>query len=777
MMACFGAKSNGRLFRPPKTVLGRHLVIRRVFASLMLCAAAVFAAPVLAQTAPLQPPPADFASGPVQTGHLEAELVPETTGVAPGGLAYVAIRQHIIPGWHTYWRNPGDSGEATSAKWTLPSGWSVGDMVWPAPQRLPLGPLMNYGYTGQVLLPVALNVPGDAKVGSTATLKADVTFLVCADICVPEQAKLKLDLPVVSGRGAAPPLDPKWGAAIDKTLHDAPKPSGLEAAAAWVGQGPNRVLKLGVTGDAVKGVDLSHAYFFPFGNKVLDYAAKQSIEKGPDGLTLTLKPAEQAAGAAEVPALNGVLSLGAKAYEISARPEPIPAEAGGLGAVTAAPLTGEAVAQSTKGAATPLPPPGADLGLVSAVVFAFVGGLILNLMPCVFPVLSMKAASLAAHAHQPGEARSQGLAFLAGVLVTFLALAGLLIAAKAGGQAIGWGFQLQSPAVVGALALVMLLVALNMSGVFEAILPGQGAGTSLAGQGGLTGSFFTGMLAVVVAAPCTAPFMATALGFALTQPTPSALLVFLALGLGFAAPFVLVSLLPALRRLIPRPGAWMDTFKHLLAFPMYGTAAWLLWVFTLQAGSAALAWILAAAVLVGFCAWLVGRAQASGKPLVSGLSAAVAAVLAVTCLVSGARESTPAGAQTIDASAPAEATGKEAASEPFTPQRLADLQAQGKPVFVNFTAAWCVTCQVNERLALGSAQVAKALADTGAVYLKADWTNHNGEIAKLLAEHGRAGVPLYLVYSAKGGQPAVLPQLLTPGEVAQAIRAAGKAKA
>jgi thiol:disulfide interchange protein DsbD len=755
-------------------------VIRRVFASLMLCVTALIAAPVLAQTAPLQPPShADFVSGPVKTGHLEAELVPETTGVAPGGLAYVAIRQNITPGWHTYWRNPGDSGEATSAKWTLPNGWSVGDMVWPAPQRLPLGPLMNYGYTGQVLLPVALNVPGDAKPGTTQTLKADVTFLVCADICVPENAKLKLDLPVVSGTGAAPPLDPKWGAAIDKTLHDAPKASGLEAAAAWVGQGSNRVLKLGITGDEVKNVDLSHAYFFPFGNKVLDYAAKQSIEKGPGGLTLTLKPADQTANAADVPALDGVLSLGAKAYEIAARPEPIPAEAGGLGAVSPAPLKGETVAQSVggQGAAAPLPPPpGADLGLVTAVVFAFVGGLILNLMPCVFPVLSMKAASLAAHAHKAGEARRQAWAFLAGVMVAFLALAGLLIAAKAGGAAIGWGFQLQSPAVVGALALVMLVVALNMSGVFEAILPGQGAGTGLAAQGGLAGSFFTGMLAVVVAAPCTAPFMATALGFALTQPAPAALLVFVGLGLGFAAPFVLIGLVPALRRLIPRPGAWMDTFKHLLAFPMYGTAAWLLWVFTLQAGPSALAWILAAAVLVGFCAWLLGRAQVSGKPLVSGLTAAVAAVLAVACLVSGASQSAPAAAQTAsaDAGAPAEAAaGKEAASEPFTPQRLADLQAQGKPVFVNFTAAWCVTCQVNERLALGSAQVAKALADTGAVYLKADWTNHNSEIAKLLAEHGRAGVPLYLVYGAKGGAPRVLPQLLTPGGVAEAIRAAG----
>jgi thiol:disulfide interchange protein DsbD len=751
-------------------------VFRRAFASLVFVGLAAAVGPAAAQTVALRPPPAEFAAGPVKTGHLEAELVPETSGVAPGGLAYVAIRQDIQKGWHTYWRNPGDSGEATSAKWTLPGGWSVGDWAWPAPQRLPLGPLMNYGYTGQVLLPVSLNVPASAKPGTQVTLKADVIFLVCADICVPEEAKLKLDVPVVAG---TPPTDPRWGAAIDQTLMNAPKAAGLEAAVAWAGQGQNRVLKLGVTGEAVKGVDLSHAYFFPFDPKAVDHAARQQIEKGPNGLTLTLKPGQQTANAAAAPSLDGVLSLGAKAYEVSAAPEPIPAEAGGLGAVTPAPLKAEVVAQSTVGQATAAipPPPAADIGLVTAVAFAVVGGLILNLMPCVFPVLSMKAASLASHAHKEGEARAQGLAFLAGVLVTFLALAGLLLAAKAGGAAIGWGFQLQSPAVVGALSLVMLGVALNMSGVFEASLPGQGAGGSLAARGGLAGSFFTGMLAVVVAAPCTAPFMATALGFALTQSAPAALLVFAGLGLGFAAPFVAITFIPALMRLFPRPGAWMDTLKHLLAFPMYGTAAWLLWVFTLQTGSNALALMLAAAVLVGFCAWLVGRAQAGGKPLIPGLAAGVAAVLAIACLVFGARETAPAAAaQTAssDQPAPAEAGGKEAASEPFSPERLADLQAQGKPVFVNFTAAWCVTCQVNERIALGSPEVAKALADVGGVYLKADWTNHNSEIAKLLAEHGRAGVPLYLVYGSSGGAPAVLPQLLTPGAVAQAIRTAGK---
>ena len=732
---------------------------------------------VQAQTVALQPPPAAFAPGPQNTGHLTAELVSQTQGVAPGGVAYVAIRQDIQKGWHTYWRNPGDSGEATSAQWTLPMDWSTGDWVWPAPQRLPLGPLMNYGYTGQVLLPVALNVPASARPGTTQTLKADVAFLVCADICVPEEAKLQLDVPIVAGSA---PKDPKWGAAISKTIHDSPKSTDLYATAAWAGTGADKALKLAVTGAQVKGVDLTHAYFFPSDAKSLDHAARQTIEKGPDGLTLTLKPSAVIANAPDAPALAGVLTLGGQAYEIAAKPGRIPPGAGGQGEVTPALLQAEGVAQSTAGtAAAAIPAEGAGLGLLPAVLFAFFGGLILNLMPCVFPVLSMKAASLAAHAHHPGRARAQGGAFLAGVLATFLLLAGALLALKAGGAAIGWGFQLQSPAVVGTLSLVMLLVALNMSGVFEATLPGQGAGGSLASKGGLVGAFFTGALAVVVAAPCTAPFMAAALGFALTQSAPAALLVFLGLGLGFAAPFVAVAFIPGLLQRLPRPGAWMDTLKHVLAFPMYATAAWLLWVFTLQAGSTSLAALLAAAVLIGLCAWLIGLAQRSTRrSFVPGAAAVIVAGLAMTALVGGARQAVALPtSESATAAAPAEAGGPEARSEPFTPERLADLRAQGKPVFVNFTAAWCVTCQVNERLALGAGSVAKALADTGAVYLKADWTNHDGAIAKLLAEHGRAGVPLYLVYGADGSAPTVLPQLLTPGSVVSALEAAAKPKA
>ncbi|OYX95421.1 MAG: cytochrome C biogenesis protein [Caulobacter sp. 35-67-4] len=409
--------------------------------------------------------------------------------------------------------------------------------------------------------------------------------------------------------------------------------------------------------------------------------------------------------------------------------------------------------------------------MLTALVFAFLGGLILNLMPCVFPVLSMKAASLAGHAHDPGKTRLQGLAFLVGVVATFLALAGLLIAVRAGGAAVGWGFQLQSPVVVASLALVMLLVALNMSGVFEFGTSVQGVGGSVSARGGVTGAFFTGALAVVVAAPCTAPFMAGALGFALTQPPVISLGVFLALALGFAAPFVILTFAPALMARLPRPGPWMDTLKKGLAFPMYGTAAWLVWVFSQQAGSIALGQVFAAAVLLGFAAWLWGHAQtrrAVGKPSLVALLAALLALAGAIALTALTAQATPPAAVATNA-AP---TGPGLASEPWSPEKVAALQAEGRPVMVDFTAAWCVTCQVNEKVALSGAGVAQAFRDNNAVLLKADWTNRDATIAAALAEQGRAGVPLYLVYPAKGGPPVILPQLLTEGMVIAAIEKA-----
>jgi thiol:disulfide interchange protein/DsbC/DsbD-like thiol-disulfide interchange protein len=694
--------------------------------------------------------------------HVAAELVADKVGIAPGETIHVALRQQIQKGWHTYWRNSGDSGEATQIKWTLPAGWQAGPFTWATPQRIPVGPLMNYGYAGEVLLPVALTAPASAKPGDKVTLQGKVSLLVCADICVPEDDDLSLTLPVTATPAAQ---DPKWGEPIAAALAAAPKPAGLVAAF----QPRPAGVALAITGAALKGADVAGAYFYPFESTVIDHAKVQPVERGPDGLTLTLAPGYAFQGGKAPASMAGVLAVGGKAYEVSATAGTPPPSASGLGSVTPASLgedsRGASGAGSKGGAvkdtATLGSPATADLGLAAAALFAFLGGLILNLMPCVFPILAMKAASLASHGGgDHSEARRQGLAFGVGSVVTFLALAGGLIALKAAGSAIGWGFQLQSPPVVAVLALLMLAVALNLSGLFEVGTSLQGAGTGLASRGGAVGAFFTGALAVVVAAPCTAPFMGPALGWALTQTTIAALTVFLALGIGFAAPFVLVAFAPGLLSRLPKPGPWMETFRKALAFPMYGAAAWLAWVLAQQAGAEDLARLFAAAIVVALAAWLAGlaqrRAAQGGKPIVLTASAGVLVALATATVIW-----------------PQDKTA-ELQTEPYSPARVAQLRAEGRPVFVNYTAAWCVSCQVNDKVALSTHAVASAFARHKVAYLKADWTKRDATIAAELASHGRAGVPLYLLYGTGGGEAAILPSILTPDIVVKAVEAADR---
>lgn len=682
---------------------------------------------------------------PVNTGHLTAELVSARQGVAPGQTVHVALVQKIQKGWHTYWRNPGDSGEATKLAWTLPPGWSASEFTWPTPHRQPVGPLVNYGYEGEVILPVALTAPADARPGHTVTLRGVASFLVCADICIPEDANLQLTLPVTAG---AAPDDPTWGPRIARTLAEAPKAAGLDATFERQGD----VLKLAIVGEKLRGADLSEAYFFPYSGSVIDHAKPQPIELGPEGLTLSLAPGYGFQSGEPPQQVAGVLAVAGEAYTLDAAPGRPPAAAAGLGPPKPRPAG-----------------PGATTGLLGAAAFAFLGGLILNLMPCVFPVLAMKAASLAGHGGAHGDARRQGVAFGAGVLASFLALAGALIALRAAGAEIGWGFQLQDPTVVAILALVMLAVALNLSGVFEIGTSLQGVGSGLAARNGLAGAFFTGVLAVVVAAPCTAPFMGPAIGWALLQPPAAALAVFLALGIGFALPFVAVAFVPALINRLPKPGGWMDIFKKALAFPMYGAVVWLVWVLTVQVGADAVPRILGAGVLLALAAWIGGAAQrqhaVGGRH--TGL-AAIAATLAVLAVAGGAVWPTYAVAT------PAAAQAAELDDEAYSPERLAALRAEGRPVLVNYTAAWCVSCQVNDRMALSTKAVADALARNNAAYLKADWTKRDPVIAAELARFGRAGVPLYLVYGADGDEPAILPSILTQGVVAKALDAAGK---
>ncbi|WP_395651086.1 protein-disulfide reductase DsbD family protein [Brevundimonas sp.] len=710
---------------------------------LFLTAWLTLAAPAVAQPTQI---------GPQSTERIEAELVPMSAWAAPGSTAIVAVRQKIQPGWHTYWRNPGDSGGPTTLSWSLPQDVRAGDIVWPLPQRQRLQGLTNYGYEGEVFLPVPVEIPASARPGSMVRLTVEAGFFVCSDeMCVPDTLTLTLDLPIREG---AAPLAGAWGRRVQSIVETAPRPGGITARATLDGQ----TLRLTATGGPLPGADLTQAAFFPYDPDVIDHAAAQFGQRGPQGVTLSLavKPGMFGTGLAKGPVI-GVLATDAGAWEITAEPGPPLPGASGTGGLTAIP---DAFGQTTGPGTTTW------TAVLHAALLAFLGGLVLNLMPCVFPVLAMKAASLTRAAHDPAEARRDGVLFTAGVLATFLALASVLLALRAGGQAIGWGFQLQSPAVVAGLALLMLAVALNLSGTFEI---GAGlqrlGGSRLSRLSGGAGAFFTGMLAVVVAAPCTAPFMAFALGAALLMPAPAALAVFLMLGLGLALPYLAISLSPGLLRRLPRPGPWMVRLQRLLALPMFATTLWLVWVFARQTDGAANAWLAAACVVGTIAAVAIGplaekiAPRQRWAPIVGGLGMAVALMLAVLAV----------------RSAPAPDAERPIPADAWSPARVDAALAQGRPVLVNFTADWCVSCKINERTALSTASTRRALERSNAVYLVADWTRRDDVIAAELARHGRSGVPLYLVYHPNAPRPRILPQLLTAGVVAEALQTPGPA--
>ena len=688
--------------------------------------------------------------GPQRTERIEAELVPMSRWAAPGSTAVVAVRQKIQPGWHTYWRNPGDSGGATTLDWTLPQGVRAGDIIWPVPERQRLQSLMNYGYSGDVYLPVPIEVPASARPGQSLTLTTEALFLVCSDeMCVPDQMTLSLVLPVAEG---APPPDPAHGAAVERTLTEAPRPAPITARIARDGE----VLSLSAAGGPLGEGPVRWAWFFPFRGGIIDHAAKQPGEAGPQGLTLRLTPGRGLTPEILAGGLEGLLQTDRGAWYVTAGPGAAPAGASGGG-----PLD-----DPEAGRASATPAAFSAAGLMQAALLALLGGLVLNLMPCVFPVLAMKAASLTKGAHDPAGARRDGLMFLLGVLAAFAVLAGALLALRAGGEAVGWGFQLQSPAATGALALLMLAVGLNLSGVYHVGAGLQGAANGpLSRLRGGAGSFFTGVLAVVVAAPCTAPFMAAALGAALVMPWPAALAVFLMLGLGLALPYLIVSVTPGLLARLPKPGPWMERLRGVLAFPMYAAAAWLVWVFARQTGGEALGLLLIAALLAGFALWLFGVTQADraggGRGVWSGLFAALALTGAVAALVVAVRMPPEAPGQ----------TGESAAlpSQPWSGAAVQAALAEGRPVLVNFTADWCVTCKINERAALSSPRLAGAMQKANAVYLVGDWTRRDDSITRELERHGRSGVPLYLLYRPGEPAPRVLPQLLTEGVVMQAL--------
>ncbi len=636
---------------------------------------------------------------PSTTDLTEARLITEGSAV-PGGTVWAALLLDHAPKWHSYWRNPGDSGLPTTIEWRLPEGWSAGEIVWPAPHRIPTGPFVNYGFDGEVLLPVPLGVPADAVPGSTARIEASAQWLVCADICIPEEAKLALDV-AVSGPPAA--ADGAWAGRFAKARQHAPKPSPWSAVVD--GGADTLLLRIGVAG--LERDRLGEITFFPYDPDAVEHAGEQRVTVDTDGLTLSI-PRGIDNGKPIAP-IDGVLVVEERLGSDTVRQAFLVEASVGTVAPPAA-AGGAVLGGLTSG----------SIGLAQAGLLALAGGLLLNLMPCVFPVLFIKALGIArlGTSHRR-EVRLHGLAYTAGVLATFGLLAGALVALQQSGAVIGWGFQLQHPAVILLLAYLMVVIGLNLAGVFS-VAGGANLGADLAARPGHAGAFFTGALAVIVATPCTAPFMGVALGFAVTQPPPVAIGIFLALGLGMALPFLLLSLFPGVARLLPKPGAWMEAFKQFLAFPMFATAAWLVWVLAQQAGPTGVIAALGGMILIAFGAWLWNLAPRGAGRIVS--------------------------------------------------RAVGSLRADGKAVLVNLTAAWCITCQVNERLALSSAAVGAALAHGGIVALKGDWTNGDPVITRYLAEFGRNGVPLYVLYPAdRGGTPMVLPQLLTEAIVLEAI--------
>jgi thiol:disulfide interchange protein DsbD len=703
----------------------------------------------------------DGTPGPVKAPHLTAELVSLGPAIAPGGAQIVGLVLTLEEHWHVYWINPGDSGEPPHIAWTLPPGLTAGPMQFPIPERLPLGPLMDFGYEDEVAFPVRISATPTAKPGP-AHLDAQITWLVCAQVCIPGKAHLGLDLTAQPG-APLPEQEPKLGA-LGEAITLIPGP--LPPSAMFSVTGGTQAFTLSL----IDGKRETDAEFYPYldsagpagkdATDVIANAADQTINPLPDGVQLSV---DRSPDLAALPAtLRGVFKLSdTVAYEVSAPVTGNPATADGSEPGSAQTSTATTIAATA-----------AQLGL------AFLGGIILNLMPCVFPVLFLKGLGLLhASGRQRLTLRSHGLVYAAGILASFWAIVALLLILRATGSQIGWGFHLQSPIFVAVLASFMFFFALSLAGQFDIGLSLTSLGTSLvdgphAKEHGYAGSFFTGVLATVVATPCTAPLMGAAVGFALAQPAAITFAVFTALALGLAAPYVLLSWHPAWVRVLPKPGAWMDVVKQVTAVPLFATAIWLAWVYgQLNPGDGVdqLALLLAAFLVLAIAGWVLGRWPAQWP---SRIAAAVLILLALAIPLSQHRNQQPI--TNNQQPAPTQpATGNRQPATPWAPYSQPALDAArtgGHPVFIDFTAAWCLSCQFNERTVLKSAAVEAALQAHNFTLLKADWTNADPAITAKLASVGRAGVPTYVLYPAAPSAPAdVLPELLTKDLVLNAI--------
>ncbi len=660
----------------------------------------------------------DGGPGPFKAQHLTVELVSLANGIAPGGTQQVGLVITLEEHWHVYWKNAGDSGEAPSVKWTLPAGLSAGPMQFATPQRLPLGPLMDFGYEDTAAFPFTLTATPSTKPGP-AHLDAKVTWLVCREVCIPGKAHLGLDLNVTPGATPGALVG-----ALGDAIHHIPQPLPPRMKAAVQAGKTDLVITL-TTGTAEEDAE-----FYPLDPDVILNAADQDTKTLPDGIRLWV---QRVPDATQLPnTLHGVVKINDdEAYEISA------------------PVTAGEVARP---APVSKAPAASKVTALGAIGLALLGGVILNLMPCVFPVLFLKGLALVqSSGSERKHLRSHGLVYTLGILVSFWVIVGVLLALRAGGSQAGWGFQLQSPIFVAILAAFLFFFALSLAGQFDLGLSLTSAGGELAKKEGYAGSFFTGVLATIVATPCTAPLMGAAIGFALAQPASITFAVFTALGLGLALPYLLLTLQPAWTRWLPRPGAWMETLKQLTAVPLFGTVIWLTWVFGSlypSAGVDHIARLLFAFLVLAIAGWVLGRWPARTW----GTVAAVALIVAALAI-----PLTEAKKSTLN-------------WQPYSQATLDSARAAGHPVFIDFTAAWCLSCQVNEKVVLQSADVVHQLASRNFTLMRADWTQYDPEITRQLKSIDRSGVPTYVIYPASSTSPAdVLPELLTQSLVLKAI--------
>ena len=667
--------------------------------------------------------------------YVQVHLIADKTQVTAGDKVRIGLVQTIHPKWHTYWLNPGDSGLPTQLDWTLPPGFSVTDLEWPTPQKIPFGPLTNYGYEGQVTLLQTLQLP-DEILNTPFMLEAKVNLLVCHDICIPETHDVSI---IFNGKIAGSP---------DKIKEaEAQLPQKKNWKTEFYEKDGNFILKT-ITEDASI---LSHAkdlFIAPENWGAIDNNADATLKILNDGFQLTQKRGER--DLSEVPTLPFVISYtDSKGQKASLH---LTAE------TTEAHATNSAIQQDNV----------SSISLFKALVFALLGGLILNLMPCVFPVLSMKALSLINLSDtEEKKARSSGLSYTAGILVSFATIAGILILLKAGGSQIGWGFQLQSPVVITLLAYLVFIIGLSLSGFFEFKGRFTNMGQKLTQKSGNRGAFFTGVLATLVATPCTAPFMGAAMGFALTQTPAVSIIVFLFLGFGLALPYLALCYVPALRSKLPKPGHWMETFRQFLAFPMFITAAWLVWILSQQSSTIDILCTLFGMVAIAFSIWLIRVLPEKGGMRILSQILIILSIGFVVVSTLSLKQSTY-----MDSMQQEQGQNWEA----FSTNKLDTLLEGDDPVFTEMTAAWCITCKANERIAIKTASTQALFEELNVQYLKGDWTNQNPEISEYLNSFERQGVPLYVYYGTRDVQtgnrpdPVVLPQILTPGLIEKTIR-------